>query len=209
MERCKGAHTQRGGEALATKNEKEQQHEKKLVVVLVVVAAGGAMEEERKREGGNETPSVPMIGGADLQARKIVNSLSSFALLWRKCAWPAGGISVPNGKQGNARRKRNTELADDWWCRFAGKEDSKLLELQFVVRFSFVGCCCGTPLATQLANPRRLPTAACTAAEPLAERGCVLYRLERYEEAQVDLDRAWATNTLGTLPQTHISVSRA
>lgn len=46
-------------------------------------------------------------------------------------------------------------------------------------------------------------------AEPLAERGCVLYRLERYEEAQVDLDRAWATNTLGTLPQTPISVSRA
>jgi len=33
------AKTRRGGEALATKNEKKQQHEKKLVVVLVVVAA--------------------------------------------------------------------------------------------------------------------------------------------------------------------------
>ena len=35
------AKTRRGGEALATKNEKKQQHEKKLVVVLVVVAAAG------------------------------------------------------------------------------------------------------------------------------------------------------------------------
>ena len=43
MERYGEAHakTRRGGEALATKNEKKQQHEKKLVVVLVVVAAAG------------------------------------------------------------------------------------------------------------------------------------------------------------------------
>ena len=34
----------------------------------------------KEMRGGNETPSLPMIGGADLQARKIVNSLSSSLL---------------------------------------------------------------------------------------------------------------------------------